>query len=78
MLTMWTPMLLNNTVITATQTSDFQAWVESQLPTWFLQDFAGIEHWRWVALVLVVAIGFIIDLVVRFFFKKGDSLIFTW
>ncbi len=67
---MWTPTLLNNTVMTATQGSEFHAWVEQQLPTWFLQEFAGIEHWRWVALVLVVAIGFIVDLIVRFFLRK--------
>ncbi len=40
------------------------------MPTWFLQEFAGIEHWRWVALVLVIALGFIVDLIVRFLLRK--------
>ncbi len=67
---MWTTFFMHSAVMTASPASDVHAWIEAQLPTWFVQEFAGIEHWRWVALVLVVAIGFIADIVVRFFLRK--------
>ena len=46
------------------------SWLESFLPSWLLQDFIGMEYWRWATLVIVISLGFAVDLTVRFFIRR--------
>jgi len=49
---------------TLTQTP-IDLWVSENLSSWFTTEFLGMEYWRWVAIVAMIAVGFAVDLIVR-------------
>jgi len=53
---------------TLTQTP-IDLWVSENLSSWFAAEFIGMEHWRWIAIVVMIAIGFTVDLIVRFILR---------
>jgi MscS family membrane protein len=51
--------------------SGIDAWSKANLSSWFQLDFIGMEYWRWIAIVIVIALGFLVNLIVRFVLRKA-------
>jgi MscS family membrane protein len=56
--------LITNSVA-PTQTP-LDLWITDNFSAWFTTHFIGMEYWRWAAIIIVIAIGFIVDLITRF------------
>ncbi|MDP7008543.1 MAG: mechanosensitive ion channel family protein [Phycisphaerales bacterium] len=65
--------MFTNVLATAVETassSPILDWVDSIASDWMKQDFIGLEYWRWMVFIFAIAIGFIVDLVVRLTLRK--------
>ena len=63
-------MLFTLTNATATAQVVNVPWVEEYLSPWLLQNFLGMEYWRWCAIVIAIALGMVVDLIVRFVLRR--------
>lgn len=55
-------------IVLATKTpkpTPIDDWVKSLEIVWLQGEFIGMEYWKWAAIVLVIAVGFVVDLIVR-------------
>ena len=60
-------MLLQNIpLLTSTTNTDvLSKWIDSFSIPWLQQELIGMEYWRWGAVIVVIAVGFTVDLIVR-------------
>ncbi len=58
-----------NVVSAAPTPTAIDAWVDALDIAWLKGEFIGMEYWKWAAIILMIAIGFAVDLIVRFLLR---------
>tara|TARA_X000001036_G_scaffold44378_4_gene35447 strand:+ start:7411 stop:8763 length:1353 start_codon:yes stop_codon:yes gene_type:complete len=46
------------------------AWVAENLSPWLNSELIGMEYWRWAGIILILVIGFTVDVIVRFLLRS--------
>ena len=51
---------------TSVQVGSLSEWVAIEAPEWMLQKVAFVKVWQWIGLGIIILVGLVLDLVVRF------------
>jgi MscS family membrane protein len=46
------------------------AWVAENMSPWLNSELIGMEYWRWVGIILILVLGFAVDIIVRFVLRS--------